>query len=65
MPMEKNPTRVVLSEEHYQALLKVSQEVTGGSMSRSCSRTRPDTASEPSASSSGPTSTWRVKPSVA
>ena len=27
MPMEKNPTRVVLSEEHYQALLKVSQEV--------------------------------------
>ena len=27
MPMEKNPTRVVLSEHEYQALLKVSQEV--------------------------------------
>ena len=27
MPMEKNPTRVVLSETEYQALLKVSQEV--------------------------------------
>ena len=27
MPMEKNPTRVVLSEHEYQALLKVSREV--------------------------------------
>ena len=27
MPMEKNPTRVVLSEEEYQALLKVSHQV--------------------------------------
>ena len=26
-PMEKNPTRVVLSEHEYQALLKVSREV--------------------------------------
>ena len=58
-PKEKNPTRVVLVEEEYQALLEVSRQVDWRFVSRSCSRTRRVTASVPSASFGGRTSTWK------
>ena len=56
-PKEKNPTRVVLSDEEYRALLQVSRRVDWRFQVALCSRTRRGTASAPSASFGGPTST--------
>ena len=63
-PKEKNPTRVVLSDDEYQAMLRVSRRVDWRFPRRpSCSPTRPDTVSVRSATFGGRTSTSRTGPS--
>ena len=61
-PTEKNPTRVMLTEEEYRvAAPRVSRRSTGAFTSRWCSRTRQDTASAPSVSFGGRTSTSKAE----